>query len=197
MDDYELIDKVKTESCSNSFMELVNRHSPLFKSVCSKYYEPMLASGVSPSEMEDDKMFLMYESINNFDLSKNTKYSTWLANWTRYKCLSKITLANKLMYSDLPFLEFSMNKGLTSDVINKEKLNSILEVIKEQVEEESEEIKKIFELRYFSEKRKNRRWSEIAKKIGVSTQTAINKHNQAVKRIKFKISRKNLDFSSN
>ena len=52
-------------------------------------------------------------------------------------------------------------------------------------------IKEIFQIRYFNGKVKKTPWAKIAKKIGVSTQTAINLHNKTLVMLKTKLNTKN------
>ena len=54
-----------------------------------------------------------------------------------------------------------------------------------------ERIKKVYELRYFSGEEKLATWNSIAKKLGVSTQTAINLHEKTRVFLKNKIISKN------
>lgn len=194
MNDLELIDKVKNEGCSESFSEIVERHSPLYWSICNKYKEPMTASGVHVSDMDDDKLFFIYESIKSYDPEKNSKYSTWLANWTKYKCLSKITSSNRVVTKTSEFLDFCSEKESDCDDQDEANKADAYDFIKEQLADEKDDIKEIFNLRYFSNEKKNRRWSDIGKKLGISTQTAINRHDRVVNKIKMRMRRKSFDF---
>lgn len=156
----------------------------------------MAASGVPISDMEDDKFYFIYESIKTFNPDKNSKYSTWLANWTKYKCLSKITASNKEFTGGESFLDYCVNKDTEADAESEEAKLDIFEHVNEILESESEETQKIFKLRYFSNDKKNKKWSDIGDKLGISTQTAINKHNRAIEKIKMKVKKKNVDFST-
>ena len=53
-----------------------------------------------------------------------------------------------------------------------------------------ERIKKVYELRYFSGEEKLATWNSIAKKLGVSTQTAINLHEKTRSFLKNKVQSK-------
>ena len=54
-----------------------------------------------------------------------------------------------------------------------------------------ERVKKIFKMRYCNESAKRMSWNKIAKKLKISTQTAINIHNKAIKLLKTKVESKN------
>ncbi len=64
-------------------------------------------------------------------------------------------------------------------------LNSLLSSFKD------ERIKRVYELRYFSGGEKLATWNSIAKKLGVSTQTAINLHEKTRAFLKNKVLSKN------
>jgi DNA-directed RNA polymerase specialized sigma subunit len=54
-----------------------------------------------------------------------------------------------------------------------------------------ERIRQVYELRYFSGGEKLATWNSIAKKLGVSTQTAINLHEKTRSFLKNKVQSKN------
>ena len=54
-----------------------------------------------------------------------------------------------------------------------------------------ERIQKIFKMRYLNDSNKKMPWNKIAKKLDISTQTAINIHNKAIKLLKTKVESKN------
>lgn len=53
-------------------------------------------------------------------------------------------------------------------------------------------IKEIIQIRYFETPNKKTPWNKVANKIGVSTQTAINLHNKAMKILRNKMENKNI-----
>ena len=56
-------------------------------------------------------------------------------------------------------------------------------------------IKRIFELRYFSEEKSRMTWTDISRKVKVSSQTAINLHNKGLDSLKKKIKKDSATFS--
>jgi hypothetical protein len=55
-------------------------------------------------------------------------------------------------------------------------------------------ISKVFNFRYFSSDKKDSSWEIVAKKIGVSTQTAINLHNKGKRVLKKKLLSSDLNY---
>ena len=55
-------------------------------------------------------------------------------------------------------------------------------------------ISNVFTFRYFSGDKKDSSWEIVAKKIGVSTQTAINLHNKGKKVLKKKLLSSDLNY---
>jgi DNA-directed RNA polymerase specialized sigma subunit len=54
-----------------------------------------------------------------------------------------------------------------------------------------ERVQKIFKMRYLNDSNKKMPWNKIAKKLNISTQTAINLHNKAIGLLKIKFNSKN------
>lgn len=184
--DITLINKVKAKGCDNSLRLLITRHTPLCYDICSKYSYLFSRNGVSYDEVISEKEFLVYKSALSYNPSKKTKFSTWLGNQVRYHCLNSIN-KNRLL---------PMEDELLGHIINKEQLE-LEESLDEQVDYVKNllnqtrdiRVKKIFQIRYFGNPRKKTPWSSVAKKVGISTQTAINLHNKTIKMLNFKMKR--------
>tara|TARA_Y100001963_G_scaffold129009_1_gene183857 strand:+ start:2477 stop:3073 length:597 start_codon:yes stop_codon:yes gene_type:complete len=186
--DLELITTVKEENCSDCLQELINRHSPLCYDVCKKYSHVFSSSGVRSEDIMLEKDYLIYRSAMSYNPDKKTKFSTWLGNQMRYLCLNSIN-KNRLIATDDDSINYIINKNNeTPEDDPKEKLeylNNLLSQIKDK------RVVRIFELRYSDQSRKKTPWNKVAKKVGVSTQTAINIHNKTVKMLKRKLTSKN------
>ena len=124
----------------------------------------------------------------SYNPDKGAKFSTWLGNQMRYLCLNSIN-KNRLIATEDEKINFIINKSNEDVEENiKEKLdylNNILSQIKDK------RVKRVFELRYFNKTNKKTPWNKVAKKIGVSTQTAINLHNKTIKMLRKKLTSKN------
>ena len=189
--DTNLANEVKEKDCQNSLVELIGRHSNLCYNICQKYMPVLHASGIFVDDVLGDKDYIIYQSAKSYNPSKKTKFSTWLGNQVRYHCLNKINKNKKYVTmpdSELSFLIDQEEKEENSTEL-KDYISSHLSRIKDK------RIKRIFELRYFSDEGRLT-WTAISKKISVSSQTAINLHNKGLsmlkKRIKREVAQKSL-----
>jgi DNA-directed RNA polymerase specialized sigma subunit len=71
---------------------------------------------------------------------------------------------------------------------DKEKIELILDILNQM---KDKRMSKIFKLRYFNKTNKVLSWNAIGKKLKISTQTAINIHNKALKLINTKLNSQN------
>lgn len=187
--DLDLIKKIKEFNDEESLKILINRHTPLCHSLYKKYSPSISASGIYINDLIDQKDYIIYKSALSFDECKKSKFSTWLYNQVRYQCLNCInenkiyvkmedTALNNLIEKDSQSKDSFVSKNL-NDYINNIITNF-----------SDTRIHSIFKMRY-ANKRKKTPWSKIGKKLNISTQTAINLHNKAIKMLRFKIKSKN------
>jgi RNA polymerase sigma factor (sigma-70 family) len=182
---YIEIKKVQDKECENSLSSLIDRYSPVFLSMYSKFVSSIKQSGANPSDILDDKDMIIYESIKSFNKEKKVSFCTWLSNITKYKCLhlmnkSRKTCALKERYKNR-FLSDD-NKVASNPLdgrILRQELNRALKSIKDK------RVAQVYCLRYFSGKKMT--WSEIGKKMGFSSQTAINLHKRGADLLRVKI----------
>ena len=190
--DLELTNGVKEKNCSDCLQELFDRHSAICVNVYSKYSRGLLKNSVILNDIVEQKEYVIYRSAMSYDPSKGSKFSTWLANQMRYFCLNTMN-KNRLVATE----DEAMNAIVHSDsallhgqeVSVEEKVDFIKNII---AQVKDRRVGKIFKIRYFNNNRKKTPWSNIAKEIGVSTQTAINLHNKAIKLIKTKMNTKEI-----
>jgi len=177
-DDF-LANEVKEKDCENSLVELIGRHSNLCYNICQKYMPVMHASGIFVDDVLGDKDYIIYHSAKTFDPTRKTKFSTWLGNQVRYHCLNKINKNKKYVTTEDQELSFLIDKdGEIEDTAElRDYISDLLSKIKDK------RIKQIFEFRYFSNEEKMT-WTAVAKKINVSSQTAINLHNRGLSILK-------------
>lgn len=185
--DNQLVWRVKAKKCDKSLLELINRHTPLFYKISQKYF-PFAFKGGSCQTVDDiigSCGSLIYESILEYRSSRKVKYSTWLGNFVRYKCLNYLNKNSKLVDAEEGKLNFFFQKksleeyskvGEADDHIF---VNNLIDQFKD------DRMKKVFELRYFSGEKKMT-WVNIGTKLNVSAQTAINLHNRGKSIIKKK-----------
>jgi len=181
---YTEIKKVQDRDCNESLKKVIARYSPVFISMYSKYMKPLSDCGADPYDILSDKDLIIYESAKSFDLGERSSFCTWLSNNVKYKCLHMISkgtkkqmLAEKVkkntIYSlnEQPYKNREMNKFIFNE------LNKIRD----------KRIKSVYSLRYFSGEKMT--WSRIGKRLGFSSQTAINLHKRGAEILKRKINK--------
>lgn len=190
-DDSKLISNIKNDICTDDCLkELEARHSGICHQMIRKYYNSFVQKGIDPNDVTNEKNYIIYQSVLNFDESKNVKFSTWLGNQMRYYCLNCINKNKNVVFFDNPTIidmidkkEFKTDEDLSGE---KKYIFNLISQLKDH------RIKKIFELRYFtSNNKKLMSWSKIGKKLKISTQTAINLHNKTIDFLNNKYKSKN------
>jgi len=187
----EFIKSIKNKGCSGCFCKLIELHSNLFYKICNKYIYFLSSCGIPKEDIYENKNFVFLDSINTFDPTRGVKFTTWLANKTRFFCLNLISSRKRLVnFSDddikkaIESKSFSQkeDKGVEEDFAY---VMFLLDSLKDK------RIKQIFYLRYL-EGSKKIKWKSIASKMKISVQTAINLHTKGVKVISGKINSKEI-----
>jgi RNA polymerase sigma factor (sigma-70 family) len=188
LEDIELIRKVKHEQCDESLKILINKYEKLYFDMFHSFKKILKYKQIIQNDLLNDSYINIYEAIISFDETKNTKFSTWLANSTRYKCL-------KLVYNqpniESLYTEENKEKQIELENIPTDEDNNnedTVSFVKELIENLSDDkAKQIFKLRFADVDKTERSWSSIGEKVGVSTQTAINIFNKNLKKVKYRI----------
>lgn len=186
-----LINRIKKDRCEKSLKLLSDRHSGIFIAISKRYFRKLESYGIFPREIVAEKELVVYRSVLSYDPSKNTKYSTWLANCVRYHCLNTIN-ANKKYIKQQELSQALLDrqstedyKAPTDDSIREYALGLLGRV-------KDKRIKEIFNLRYFSESDKLT-WHNIGQSMDISTQTVINLHQKGIKMLLAKMSNKKIE----
>jgi RNA polymerase sigma factor (sigma-70 family) len=181
--DNYLAERIRVSNCENSLNELIKRHSALCFKIIQRYSGTFYANNIDITEASSDKNLIIWNSAKSFSIDKNVKFSTWLANQVKYSCLN------------------ALNKKSKDRLITTE--DKTLDALKEQAEERGDDnlfeftsnilnqlkdkrIKQIFSMRY-STRSKKPSWCVVAKRLNISTQTAINLHNRGIEVLRKKI----------
>ncbi|NBW17737.1 MAG: sigma-70 family RNA polymerase sigma factor [Caulobacteraceae bacterium] len=188
IEDNILIKNIQQKNDEESLKTLVQRHSPLCHSLYKKYSAPMSASGIYVQDIIDQKDYIVYKSAMTFDPCKNSKFSTWLYNQVRYQCLNCINENSHYINLEQDKLNYLIEKN-TYQPKDFKNLNDYIFNIIDSCSDER--VKKIFTMRYLNNSSKKMSWNKIAKRLKISTQTAINIHNKTLKLLKNKIKSKN------
>jgi RNA polymerase sigma factor (sigma-70 family) len=192
LEDRDLLERVKGTMCEGSMKLLIKRHTPLCLKVMKRYTPAMLITGVYDRNMYKELNVLIYKAMMSFNPDKGVKFSTWLGNQARYFCLNILNRKKKLILLDEDSLDMiassneQKNNRSTKDIT--EYIFNILDQMKDY------RISKVFNFRYFSSDKKDSSWEIVAKKIGVSTQTAINLHNKGKRVLKKKLLSSDLNY---
>jgi RNA polymerase sigma factor (sigma-70 family) len=140
------------------------------------------------SDLNSDKIYIVYKSALSFKADKGIKFSTWLGNQMRYHCLNTINKKNKDVSMENESIRYITEKiqseELNFNMLNKERIDLIHDILEQMKDDRT---KKVFNLRYFSDA-KLKSWHAIGKKMDISTQTVINIHNKALVLLNKKIS---------
>jgi len=188
-EDLSLVKKVKSNNCNDSFIKLSSSYENFYFSIAKKYTPALLKMGMSKDDIKSEQYYILYKAISSFDAKQKTKFSTWFCNCSRYHFLNYINSNKKYVLSEEKTIDFFNNKDIllvvdkNSDMLDY--LNSLLSSFKDK------RVYDVYKLRYFSSNEKLTTWNKIAKKLGMSTQTAINLHEKARSFLKTKIQSKN------
>lgn len=185
--DRQLVKLVKEDGSCEAFIEICRRYENIFYKVCQKYVTPLSMSGVNPQDIFDEKNFIIFHCINTFNYRKKAKLSTWIGNYARYLCLNSINARKFILPSSdeelTKYIEDSQTtQNYTATQFNPEEYGYIVNIIGQLKDKRVEEI---FKYRYFADKKMI--WSKIAKKMKISTQTAINLHNKGITLLRKKV----------
>ena len=180
--DLLLINRIKEQNDNFSLQELIDRHSGIYMDIVNKIISDS-CDFVNKTDVIADKDYTIYNAALKYNPNLNTKFPTYLANETRWKCLN---LYNKNKKRKEEPLEYHQNDQEVSYDFVKDLQNSeILKKIYKLAElNEDKRVKKIIDMRYGSAYNKLTPWKSIAKKLKMSIQGCINIHNKFIEQTK-------------
>ena len=185
--DISLIEKVKKNADLNSLNLLIERHSGIYLDMVNSVI-PNNCDFLDKNDIIDDKNISIYKAIMNFDENKNTKFSTYLGNETRWKCLNIFNRGTKYKYLDIENFKEDSNfseNSLFEDISIKEILDKIFNLADTH---KDDRVKNIIYLRYkIGEGNKTMPWKNISEKLNISIQGCINIHDRFREEIKKEI----------
>lgn len=193
-EDQELAQKVKEDHDQEALVELIERHSGIYVHMIKCYGSKSLTQD-QINNLIDEKDYNIYKAALDFDHSKS-KFSTYLANKTKYACLTEKTLnkkkRNTICYEDIDFCQVSPDLEPDEECLFNEGYKRMINMI---LRHSDNRVKTIFYERYFcGERGKLKPWKKIADKINLSTQGCINIHNRTLKEFKNKIQNEKVKF---
>lgn len=185
MEDSDLIKLILCDCDNDALEQLMEKHSGVFVQTINKY-APYNLSKYDKGLLFEEKPSIFFDAISSYD-EERCQFVTWLANRTKFYCLSKRSLEKK--YS--VFCEFEENLGGETDLTpdsyldKKTKSAEILNLIENQF---GKETRIIFEERYFGGTgHVGKTFSEISQEIGVTPQAIQAKHKKVLKFLKNKL----------
>lgn len=192
--DSALTDLIKAENDEGALEELISRHSGIYVDMLKRFGMNCLTHN-QVSDIMNDKDYVIYKAALEYDETK-AKFSTHLANKTKYMCLTQKTKnKNNKISSNFDDVQFSQkDNSHTPDEECKinDSFSRILNLINKH---KDKRLKTIFHERYFCGRRgKLKPWKEVARKLNLSAQGCINIHNKAVKEISLKIDNEKIKF---
>jgi len=192
--DTELANRVKEKNDEGALLELISRHSGIYVDMVKRFGCKSLSID-QVGDILDEKDYNIYKAAIDYE-EERAKFSTYLANKTKFICLTKKTQNKKnnkfINYEDVDFFLVSKDNTPDEECFNNEKFSRALNMI---VKHKDERVKTIFIERYFGGKgNKVTPWNKVAKKVNLSTQGCINIHNKTIKQFQNKIKNENIKF---
>ena len=191
--DKQLVKLVKSKADSGAFTEVCRRYENIFYKICQKYVNPLTSSGVNPQDIFDEKTYILFHCVKSYNPEKKAKLGTWIGNYARYLCLNSINARKFIVASTDEDIRRYIEDGqaktefLSQSRNRKEDFIYLLNLLSQL---KDPRINDIFSLRYFGAKKMT--WTQIAKKLKISTQTAINLHNRGLSLLKRKLHSKSI-----
>ena len=180
--DISLINKIKEGNDENSLLELINRHSGIYHTMVNSFLSGP-RNVADKDTLLDEKIHEVYSCALKFDPSKNTKFPTYLANHTKWKCLGVLNKKKKhqeiSFQDDDVFIEPQCESFLEN--LSKDEILKILSKFLDK--EKDDRVKKIIDKRYNVDNHKLKPWKIIAEELDMSIQGCINIHNKFLTKI--------------
>lgn len=168
---------------------LMSRHTGIYIDVITKLV-PISSPFCDRSEIIDDKTYNIYSAALIFDEKKNAKFSTFLANYTRYLCLNLYNKAKKkpMLSKGEEFIVTAMSATSKSSADRDTLIKEIYEIVDSHPDHR---VGRLMRLRYEQgDGNKTLPWREVAPEVGLSIQGCINVHDSAIQDLQKKL---NLD----
>tara|TARA_Y100000361_G_scaffold69343_1_gene61204 strand:- start:8078 stop:8671 length:594 start_codon:yes stop_codon:yes gene_type:complete len=187
MSDETLVQFIKSQENTEECLDvLIQRHSGL----CIEMINSFISQSYNESlrrELIRDKDYQIYCSALKFDPDRGSKFSTYLGNEIKWKCLN---LYNKSKKRKTVPVEEDVIEYFSYSNKNKEESNVdlFLNIISHAKKFPDKRIGKIFNLRYVVGKNNSvMPWRMVSNQIKMSIQGCINLHNTAITQIRKKI----------
>ena len=193
--DLSLIKKIQSEDNQACLESLIQRHSGIYVYVVDQYTKNP-NSIIDRETIMQEKDTVIYTAALNYNPKCKSKFSTYLANEAKWKCLNAISKVKRRKETSLDEITsgISENSSLTVNDNSCERLIKLesFNVFKDMLDSEKDKrVKKIIDIRYNTTNNKLVPWRIVAKEIGMSIQGCINIHNKFINKVKKQLTKKN------
>lgn len=181
--DYTLISNIQEENDESSLLEIIDRHSGIFHTMVNQFMSHPHCSW-DKSLLVGEKDSTIYSAALNYDPTRKTKFSTHLANQTKWKCLNILNKKKKnkeFQLDDNINYDEPFSDGFLREIDKGEAFSLFNKCLKK---EKDERVKKILDLRYGVDNNKLTPWRKIAEELDMSIQGCINIHNRFINKVK-------------
>jgi len=187
--DRECVAEIKDHHDTEALKTLVTRHSGIYLNMIHSLI-PENQSNFTKSELIAEKDAFIYQCALDFNPKIKIKFSTFVGNRIKWKCLNLHNVARRRKQEPLETApEPASFSCLYENVEASELKNIINRVLKNYPDKRAN---KIFHLRYIDgQKNKVMPWRKIAKRLDMSIQGCINIHNKLIKTIKLEYEQSN------
>lgn len=171
--DIDLINRVKTEGDSVAMTELIERHSGAYIKVVQKYVSiekssPYPSSKLNIDELRDDKTYYLHQFALKYDPARDTKFSTYVFQMTRYLCLDLLNETPE----KVEITEFNAPTAARAAPNPIEDIKSCARDIDDPL------FWRIFEMRHLKDKTAT--WRTIGTELGITHEWARQIYNQNI-----------------
>jgi DNA-directed RNA polymerase specialized sigma24 family protein len=177
-------DNKNAEQCLNV---LIGRHSGLCVDMINGYVSKSNNDGLR-HELIKEKDYQIYHSALKFNPNKGSKFSTYLGNEIKWKCLNiyNKNKRRKTVQVEEELINYFSYDG--SGEVKPSDREIFSEVINQAKSHSDPRVGKIFHLRYVEGKNNSvMPWKNVSAKLEMSIQGCINIHDAAIKKFGNKI----------
>jgi hypothetical protein len=192
LSDIDLINNIKNDiRTENSLEELISRHSGIYLDIVNSYMRNTYGNALK-QDIINEKDLTIYNSALKYNEEKGAKFSTFLGNEAKWKCLNasnKNKKNNKFIEIEDGTFNSEKEKIIFIESPTKREEEILTSFGKEIEKQKDKRIKRIFKLRYKGN-RKLTPWRKVSEQMNLSIQGCINIHNSALNKISKKIKQK-------
>jgi|TARA_Y100000361_G_C11160140_1_gene346745 DNA-directed RNA polymerase specialized sigma24 family protein len=180
--DLSLINRIKNGDGGDSLTSLIERHSGIYVYVVDQFTKNP-NSLIDRDTIMKEKDHTIFIAALNYNPDCKSKFSTYLANEAKWKCLNAISKAKRRR--ETSFEDIKNDPASEEDscqhLIKVESFNFFKNMLNE---EKDERVKKIIDIRYNTTNNKLVPWRVVAEKLDMSIQGCINIHNKFIKKVR-------------